>query len=165
MHRYEQQLQRVRRYLDRLKKQDEGFTTSMPGKLEPGYFDDVHAFFQNCYHLKDWLKNDRAFTKKTRVEIEEYVSQTPVLAVCADICNGTKHLGLSKNPRSGAEPQFGQITAVIKLPEGYWDCPFGQEPRDGFRIGVKIEVLHDGKSLDALELAAAALEAWERFLM
>ena len=46
---YMDQLNRVRRMLDRINRQDR----------EPiEYGDDIWSFFQNCWHLKDWVKND-----------------------------------------------------------------------------------------------------------
>lgn len=27
-------------------------------------FDELYAFFQNCFHLRDWLKNDGAFSEQ-----------------------------------------------------------------------------------------------------
>lgn len=69
--------------------------------------DDIYAFFQNCYHIKDYLKNDPAYTKHTNSQIESYINRyrTFALTLCADICNGLKHLSLSRN-RSGATPEM-----------------------------------------------------------
>jgi len=50
-----EQFRRVKRWYTRFKSIDEG----RPDTLTlDGYLDEVYAFFQNCYHLKDWIKND-----------------------------------------------------------------------------------------------------------
>jgi len=45
-----------------------------PGEADAA--DDVFAFFMNCYHLKDWLKNDLA---DPHPEAEKFVDDTEVL--------------------------------------------------------------------------------------
>jgi len=102
---YADQLDRVRRYYGRFKQINDGIEMTEPSE---NYVDDVYAFFQNCHHLKDWLKNDSEFTNYTNRQIEDHVTNTPALAVCADLCNGRKHLCLNKGPRSGGTPNMGK---------------------------------------------------------
>ena len=59
-----------------------------PGEADAA--DDVFAFFMNCYHLKDWLKNDLA---DPHPEAEKLVDDTEALRICRDLCNGLKHAG------------------------------------------------------------------------
>ncbi|MGD9721473.1 MAG: hypothetical protein AB7O59_09710 [Pirellulales bacterium] len=76
---YEEQLERVRRYHARVAQIDGGFEATLPSE---NYVDDMYAFFQNCYHLKDWLKKDPAFTarpNKSAQDIEDVVTNTPCL--------------------------------------------------------------------------------------
>src|SRR5437016_3705170 len=104
--RYQDQLERVRRYHKRFADLDSGIADWIP---TDNYIDDMYAFFQNCYHLKDWLKKDPAFNAPE--DIEKFVTKTPCLALCADICNATKHLGLDPKkhpPRTGHEPKIGK---------------------------------------------------------
>jgi hypothetical protein len=130
---WEEQLARVRRYHARFKEANDGVEMRVTTEYAA---DDMHAFFQNCYHLKDWLKNDPAFTKKTDDEIEDYITATPCLALCADICNGTKHLSLH-----------------------VWEGG----PMHG-RIALKMSIEHNGVMIDAFTLATECLAAWEAFL-
>ena len=55
MAKYQEQLERVRRYYGRFKKLNGGMEHIAPSDM---YIDDIYSFFLNCYHLKDWLKND-----------------------------------------------------------------------------------------------------------
>ena len=153
---YQEQLDRVRRYYERFKRINDGLENNTVPLDQ--HLDDVHAFFQNCYHLKDWLKNDRAYRKHTGPEVEEYVSTTRVLAVCADICNGSKHLILSRGPRSGAQPTFGPRIISIELT----DSLSGKDSPTVLKLRVEID--HGGRKLDAFQLASDALEAWTHFV-
>ena len=49
---YRDQLDRARRFLDRMEA---------PCSNEVEFQDMVWAFFQNCWHVKDWIENDRWF--------------------------------------------------------------------------------------------------------
>ena len=54
--------------------------------------DMLFHFFQDAYHLKDWIKNDS--TAETG-DVEKFVKAHPPLALCGDLCNGTKHYKLT----------------------------------------------------------------------
>jgi len=146
---WEEQLARVQRYHARFKEANDGAEMRVTAEYAA---DDMHAFFQNCYHLKEWLKNDPGFIEKTDDEIEDYVTATPCLALCADICNGMKHLSLTRD-RSGSEPQFSG--RQIHVWEG--------GPMHG-RIALKLSIEHNGVIIDAFTLATECLAAWNAFL-
>jgi len=78
-------------------------------KLPIDYLDVVYAFFQSCYHLKDWVLTDKI---KTSSEIKKFIDDNDCIKICADICNGTKHFNL-KNSQSKSsiaiEPIFQSI--------------------------------------------------------
>lgn len=59
-------------------------------------WDVAMAFFQSAYHLKDWIIKDHL---ELRHKLESAFSNRPRLALCADICNGTKHRRVTKNQR------------------------------------------------------------------
>lgn len=69
--------------------------------------DRLFHFFQDAYHLKDWIKNDPSVQG---VAVERAI--TAELAVCADLANGTKHFGLDSARRPG--PRTGDpLTAFV----------------------------------------------------
>jgi len=117
--------------------------------------DDVYAFFQNCYHLKDWLKKDPAF--KAPEDIEKFVEKTLCLALCADICNATKHLGLDTR-KKGKGPRSGHESKVAKRE---YKVGFGAE---GDSMSCQVTVEHNGKNVDAYTLATECLKEWEEFV-
>jgi hypothetical protein len=81
---YRDQLDRARRFLDRL---------DVPGLSDVDFQDMVWAFFQNCWHVKDWLDNDPKVDPATKDAIIARAHQSVALRVCQEMCNGTKHLG------------------------------------------------------------------------
>jgi hypothetical protein len=150
---WQEQLERARRYQVRL-------NTVVSMQEHKDVFlglDDAYAFFQNCYHLKDWLKNDHAFPKAAQVE--GYVTSTPALALCADIANGMKHLLLKMKPRSGAVPSPLQGTLVIALEDSFG--PREEEPPPSMSMQLKVE--HAGRELDAIQIAAACYASLGEF--
>jgi hypothetical protein len=85
--------------------------------------DDLICFFQHCWHLKDWIKNDDSLPRTTRVAVVRDVEKTDSLLFCADLANGSKHLQL-KNPRKGAriwkfkgltsDPKSGEVLSQVE---------------------------------------------------
>ena len=59
------------------------------------YDDDLHHFMQDCWHLKDWIKNDP--TIDIGSSIEEQVLAYKSLRIAADLANGSKHLKRHKH--------------------------------------------------------------------
>ena len=65
-------------------------------ELNHDIFEDyVIAYFQSCYHLKEWIKNDSPIPEITKKDLEKYISKTNPLRICTDIANGTKHFILN----------------------------------------------------------------------
>jgi hypothetical protein len=85
---YRAQLDRARRFLERVQ--------STEPRRDVDYQDDVWAFFQNCWHIKDWLEHDRRVPEVVRDSVKKAAYKSRVLRVCADVANGTKHLKLTR---------------------------------------------------------------------
>jgi hypothetical protein len=85
---YRAQLDRARRFLDRVQ--------SLDPRRDVDYQDDVWAFFQNCWHIKDWLKHDYRVPASVRDRAIAAAHRSKVLQVCRDMGNGTKHRKLEK---------------------------------------------------------------------
>ena len=154
MERYREQLARTRRYYERFKKLNDGKAKEPPSGASMDY---SYAFFQHCYHMKDWLRNDPAYTFHSDKEIEDHISKSRELSICADICNGSKHLAFDRAPRSGAKPKFGR-----KIESETTVSTDGKVDYRSFAMFVELE--HAGARRDAFQLATAALESWESLL-
>ena len=100
---FRQQFDRVTRWYDRFAQIDSGKVHNM---ATDSYEDEVYSFFLNCYHLKDWIINDPSVSV-AQTTVESFINCSQELSLCADICNGLKHLVL-KRSRSGKSPKFGK---------------------------------------------------------
>jgi hypothetical protein len=102
---YRNQLDRARRFLDRMEHQP---VDDDDGMSDVDFQDMVWAFFQNCWHVKDWLLNDPLVNQVIKDAVNDRVHQSVVLKVCQEMCNGTKHLGA----RPGASHDHIDTTIV-----------------------------------------------------
>jgi hypothetical protein len=150
---FREQYERLLRYYRRYGRISMGIKFDGP---QEDLLDDIYAFFLNCYILKDWLKNDKSFKKRDIVE--SYVQSNHTLMLCADICNGIKHLELLHS-RSGAIP---------KLVGNYcYDYDFWTQSDPSDRraeISVKVEIEVEGEMVCGYKLATDAVNAWKEFI-
>jgi len=104
----------------------------------------------NCYHLKDWIRNDPAAVLVAN-RVEGYINNNPELSLCADICNGLKHLQLYRE-RSGESPEFGRKKAKLDIGKG------------PIIIALKYEITTNTGIIDAFDLATKCMKLWEYFI-
>jgi hypothetical protein len=105
----------------------------------------IGPFFQNCFALRDWLKNSGALPA---AEIDVLFANTIPLKLCRDICNGTKHFSINS---PSIDPHFSIFREF--------------DPSRIFRISVIAGGRgHPSEKRDLLEVADACLEAWKTFL-
>lgn len=107
------------------------------------FWDTAFTFFQNAFHLKDWIKLDHPELGTT---VETFVANVPALAYCADICNGTKHREVTRGNR-----QPGHLAAIREYAP--WE-PTGQ----------RLAIIGPGGPQPVLPLAAVCVEAWRLFV-
>lgn len=143
----------------------EGLTSAQIANLEshmPNYLkaqsnespdcgDAIYAFFQDCYHLKDWIKND--LTSPQRTSVESFVSHSKNLSLCADICNGSKHLTLIRS-RTGCVPKLGGHEVSFRPVHG---------PNRRRRY-VTYKIDSGDQSLDVFDVAENCMAEWKHFL-
>lgn len=143
---YQEQFKRLGRWYERFKNINDG---QIHDKNSDFYLDDVYAFFINCYQLKDWIKNDPSAASVVD-RVEAYINNNPALSLCADICNGLKHLHLD-SARSGERPKFGKKVAKLRIGSG------------PITIALKYEIKTNSGTTDAFDLATKCMKAWEIF--
>lgn len=144
--------------------------------------DALFHFFQDGYHLKDWLINDESACI-TRDEAEQAVSESELLSICADLCNGTKHRALTRTARTGdASTAFTGQSVTIQVGSfeqlasvdlsGIWRL--GADPLSADVASVSgpagftthsWEVKSRGKTYDATTLAGQVLAEWDKWLV
>lgn len=144
---YRQQLQRLeRKYRSLLQKKNTIKDTNIDEMR-----DVLSSFFQDCWHLKDWLISS---TKLDQVKLYAFLSSSVEMNMCREICNTAKHLVLN-NPSKIAQARlanFRDIGVPLALAREY-------EPN-----GDKLTFLFVQQEYDAFELAGKCLGFWHEFL-
>lgn len=144
-----------REQYDRTLRWHARFTELNSGRIHDrasdNYIDEIYAFFQNCYHLKDWLKNDATVDRSVRDKVESFINAERPLRLCADICISLKHLRIDR-PRSGEHPRFGGRHFGVNLGSG----PTTLSVRHVVETNVGPE--------DAYALACQCVDAWKAFI-
>jgi hypothetical protein len=154
---YKEQFQRVLRYLEKVKNQDRG-------TLE--YSDDIWAFFQNCWHLKDWIKNDPMLPANIRNSIEKEAEHFESLMICADLTNRSKHLQLKQKIRKDAKITGIGVTVYAPPITIYLNRePDNLEPQKKGYVEHPFYIeTSDGQKMDGLSVAIQAIDDWKRIL-
>jgi len=114
---------------------------------EDEYIDDLWAFFQNCWHLKDWVKADLTISRDVEGRLEEVLKNYESLMICADLANRTKHHSLDR-PRLDAMLTDQTTNLVLG--------------RNSYRVESRTYVIElaDGTKRDAHTLARQAVTDW-----
>ncbi len=135
---WEDQWARVQRYLQRLIDAASGH-----GDLDTmRAVDDAQGFFQSIHHLKDWLRHDPSVTF-TQLQGGALIKAHPTLQLCADVCNGSKHLGITG-------PWTGDATTAT----------VGDLSISDRGVAVRFVILSDNQEHDAIKVATEAVGIW-----
>lgn len=133
------QLARVSRWLDRL------IHARSPEEAE----DFLYAFFQNCYHLRDWMPPQFSVAA-----LDSFFNDSLPLRNCRDVANLTKHCVLTRTPAQGHE------LSILREYAGPGNGWF----QDDTRLVIVTNYRDDGIVLDAREVARECLRLWCEFL-
>ena len=140
---------RVMRWNQRVRQTKE---KSLQHELTPEDIDTVIAFFQNCYHFRDWLIASRSNLKGP---INQLFRKHFEMGACRDICNGFKHKAVDHpshdkdfNLYRERDP-FEALTLERRVPSKH---------RVVFAEGTGI------RKFDLFELAEKCFELWSQFL-
>ena len=110
--------------------------------------DFVCAFFQNCYHLRDWLHNTHAVPAKS---LEEFFREHEPMRVCRDICNGTKHWRID----------HPSVDAAFSIGREYVPANW---PTDRPQLNASWFIICGSTKYDIFQLADACVALWDSFL-
>jgi hypothetical protein len=159
---YHEQLERARRWLDRVENASTGPHSSSDINSPAGfkqfseYEDYLYALFQNCWHVKDWILSDPSAPTKLKEAVKKVDKEGVIdsLMLCSDIANGSKHVSgpkPSRTTRRGATPL---VEVEIEIsPEAQSVTSWTYKVAD-----------NDGQSYEVIELARQALEEWETII-
>lgn len=140
---YADQWQRVQRWLERIEAAPRNSTE---------YDDFVWAFFQNCWHMRDWIANDQQLPEELRHRVPQLAMKQRSLKICADLANATKHFEL-RHPKvgSGAKHSHRVLTVVA-----------GESSKTKIDYYVALD---DGQQISTLDVAREAVDVWRRLLV
>lgn len=155
---YLEQWERVKRWHARLQNFNSFKTSATAEEVQ----DNLYAFFLNCYHLKDWLK--QSFPEKSAKVEALYDKNKGVLClkICADMTNANKHTRLlertarSNNHATSILSISATRTLHITQPKTL------TPPMPGIRWSF--DIFFDDKKYDAYEVANQCMEELEKYL-
>jgi hypothetical protein len=110
---------------------------------------DVQCFFLICWHVWDWVKNDQGISPAVRKAVTDAAYASPVLRMCHDLANGTKHYTLN----SPKLPAPGVRRGTVEVHR--------QNATTTWRFQI---ILPDGTTRWVDEVAREALDAWSAIL-
>ncbi len=174
-YKYLEQWERVKRWYKRIEK----IKRSCPkGYTDDDCLDEVYAFFMNCYHLKDWLKN--SVFKDNKGSVEELESlfdkkrgkRNKFFKVCADFVNGIKHVKADKYTRIDANTRIDKQIGSRTIRKSLAYVLTTEKPNKQRKINItlpiisqyKWEIKADKKYYDVYELAERCFNEWKNFL-
>jgi hypothetical protein len=122
--------------------------------------DSIFNFSVTAYSIKDWLKNGDSSAVTDKREVERYIKETPMLRLCADLCNGSKHKILTSRKET-ANP-----VESVKVSEMDWSdtaLPWDNTvlPWSG-AYTVRIE-LDSSSAVEIQEFADQVIDSWDSF--
>jgi hypothetical protein len=119
------------------------------------YDDAVYHFFQDAWHLNDWLRSDPNVLEVVKQEVRRHITAPNMLAV-QDVANGSKHLGRDRQ-RPGGTTLVERKLAVRAFRIGV----VGTESGVTHTHTLKLE---SGATVTAAELADQVISEWDAFL-
>jgi hypothetical protein len=114
------------------------------GNLEQKEYEFI-TFFMHCWHLKDHIKHDDAFSNDKRDRIVKAAENCPDLKICQALANGLKHY-VDKTEAQ----MIGNASVTVVVGSHIENIP-------------RVE-LADGTRKDAIDIAKSCVKAWEIIL-
>lgn len=114
-----------------------------------GALDTALSFFEAAHHLKDWLRNDPS-SGITKADVDSLIRRSPMLQLCGDLANGSKHLVLTSTQTGDLSTDIVRNDVNILMGTG--------------TVAHRFYVQSDGAEYDVLQIAEAAVDDWTKFL-
>lgn len=162
-----------------LRSHDALITAAGPSDIgSHGARDALYHFFQDAYHLKDWIKHSptsRPHVAKAGAVVEYLFDSDeglPHMQLAADVCNGIKHLRLDLPAKTGDQETTiaSQDVTINALPVFATAFVYSGRPAESNPQPEAVTAEHawtvtsNGRTWDALTLADEVVAEWERWL-
>ena len=166
MEEFMKQFEKVKRSLEKIEDQDKGSTR---------YDDDMGRFFQDCYHLKDWIINDLSIPVAVKgikgQKVESFINSHIELIICANLANRSKH-GKLIGPRKETDAKYTNRSVTIEVPSLHLELDRDRKniikaysDSTGKTTQSLTITIYDGRKYKALEVARTAVQLWEKYLL
>ncbi|MBU2555541.1 MAG: hypothetical protein KKF98_13885 [Bacteroidetes bacterium] len=109
------------------------------------------AFFQSCYHLREWIPTFESIDKaEWSKKWKKFINNNDCIRYCRDLCNVSKHMTIDVDKAS--------ITANVIITREYEE----DESENGKFLGWTLHI--DNKEMDFFKLMEDCTEAWKKFI-
>ncbi|MEV5896716.1 hypothetical protein [Nonomuraea fuscirosea] len=151
-----------------------------PSSLGPDEARDrLYHFFQDAFHLRDWLRYSDNPNVKARATAlwgeNNHIKATPALALCHDICVGLKHFSVDRPATGDSATTIDQQNVQVALPvfETRVEFPGSLQHAHDQRLAEeqavataahRWRITSNGAHCDALDLADEVIAAWDSWL-
>jgi hypothetical protein len=116
------------------------------------YEDDVRQYFQECWNLKDRIKNDHDLDTSIYGSIEGKIAGHPSLQITADLANRIKHYTLDRHIRKDAKISRRGMNVHAGAPGTAY-------------AEIEYEVSIDtGEKFDLTDLVNKSMDSWREIL-
>jgi hypothetical protein len=116
---------------------------------EDDSLDFSFAFFQSCFHLREWIPTFEGLEQSDwNTKWEKFVSENICMKYCRDLCNVTKHMKINK----------ASITANVVITRNFEE----DDSELGKFLGWTLHI--DDKQIDFFDLMEECTEAWKKFI-
>lgn len=125
--------------------------------------DFLIAYFQNCYHLKDWLQSSRL---ELKTKLKSFTNDNFEMRACRNICDGFKHKKLDApghpDPDFNWYREFDSFEKEIdpSKPAIRHSVAFSKMEKDGKGKITKDEIV----KYDVFDLINNCHSLWEKFI-
>lgn len=121
--------------------------------------DAIFNFAVTAYHVKDWLKKSASGSYRPK-DVEKHLFSVPVLRICREICNASKHRGLDEPAKDtqAVTASANAVTSPMHLQIGEVSLESEQAP--SFRIKI---VTFEGARFEVMDFSTQVIIAWEQF--
>lgn len=141
---WQSQWERVGRRLEDVR----GVYAGTPGGTDVA-IDKVLSFFETVHALRDWLWNDPA-SGVTKDDVHTLIGGSPLLQVCADVANGSKHFELTTSQTGDLSTTIARNDVAVFVGKG--------------TSAHRFYIASGGSERDLLKVAEEAVDEWRKFL-
>jgi len=151
---YQEQVERTRRFLDRVEAISSHPGTPIQRHEHFDLEDMIYAFFQNCWHIKDWIRTDQSAPQSLKDAAKNPVSRSDALKLTQAIANGTKHLDPARKDR--------RFTTNVEIRLEFADSFRHPDQQTTVHTAYTYLVRDEGgEAHSALDVAKQSLRDWE----